>query len=188
MELFSSIFTALPSKLLKATKILEFMLDLLSQPLYSLIISWEGTNGQFKIKEPEQIANLWGERNGRTNMTYQKFSRSLRYYYNKNVLIKMPGRKRMYKFNFGELEKQYGFEGLSFPASSESTGSDNYFFPASGGFLYHPIPETNAFTLGELGVNSPRMPMTAPESGGRVPYPSYQNPHYFSPLSGCVFD
>ncbi|KAJ7328166.1 Friend leukemia integration 1 transcription factor, partial [Desmophyllum pertusum] len=78
----------LPSKQFKTTKIFEFILDMLSEPRYSSIISWEGTNGQFRFIEPDRVASLWGERNGRVNMTYQKFSRALRYYYHKNVLVK----------------------------------------------------------------------------------------------------
>ena len=80
------------------------------------------------IKRPDQVACLWGERNGRTNMTYQKFSRALRYYYHKKVVCKIPGRNCVYKFNFPELEKQYGYHrSVLFPATTETRGNrDSY--------------------------------------------------------------
>ncbi|KAL9964080.1 hypothetical protein ACROYT_G027659 [Oculina patagonica] len=99
-----------PKKSNRRPHLFEFMLDILSEPRYSSIISWEGTSGQFKIIKPDMVACLWGERNGRENMTYQKFSRALRYYYHKNVLTKIRGRKYTYKFEFRELERQYGYQ------------------------------------------------------------------------------
>ncbi|XP_020626852.1 transcriptional regulator ERG homolog, partial [Orbicella faveolata] len=127
------IFAVLFSKVPKTTKLFEFILDILSEPRYSSVISWEGTNGQFAIKRPDQVAYLWGERNGRTNMTYQKFSRALRYYYHKKVVCKIPGRNCVYKFNFPELEKQYGYHSsVIFPATTEPSGNRNsYEIPAT---------------------------------------------------------
>ena len=59
-------------------------------------------------------------------MTYQKFSRALRYYYHKKVLCKIPGRNCVYKFNFPELEKQYGYHSsVLFPATTEPSGNRN---------------------------------------------------------------
>ena len=125
-------------------RLFEFILDMLSEPRYSSIISWEGTNGQFRFIEPDRVASLWGERNGRVNMTYQKFSRALRYYYHKNVLVKIRGRKFAYRFNLRELEKQYGYQGIPFPgATSKSTGPGSYDIPATGDYLYYPITEQN---------------------------------------------
>lgn len=123
---FLPILTVLLRKAPKVTKLFEFILDILSEPRYSTVISWEGTNGQFVIKRPDQVASLWGERNGRINMTYQKFSRALRYYYHKKVITKIPGRNCVYKFNFPELEKQYGFHSsVLFPATTEPSGYRN---------------------------------------------------------------
>lgn len=123
---FLPILTVLLRKAPKTTKLFEFILDILSEPRYSSVISWEGTNGQFAIKRPDQVASLWGERNGRINMTYQKFSRALRYYYHKKVVTKIRGRNCVYKFNFPELEKQYGFHSsVLFPATTEPSGNRN---------------------------------------------------------------
>ena len=94
-------------------QLLEFILNMLSNPWFSSIMSWEGINGQFTIIRPEQAAQLWGDRNGRRNMTYQKFSRALRYYYHKKVLTKIRGQNYTYKFDFQQLEWHYGYRGRS---------------------------------------------------------------------------
>ncbi|CAH3184718.1 unnamed protein product, partial [Porites evermanni] len=93
-------------------QLIEFILNMLSNPWFSSIMSWEGMDGQFTIIRPEQAAQLWGERNGRRNMTYQKFSQALRYYYHKKVLTKNRGQKYTYKFDFQELERQYGYRDM----------------------------------------------------------------------------
>ena len=40
-------------------QLLEFILNMLSNPWFSSIMSWEGINGQFTIIRPEQAAHLW---------------------------------------------------------------------------------------------------------------------------------
>lgn len=84
-----------------------------------------------------EVALLWGERNCRPNMTYQKFSRAMRYYYHKKVLTKIRGRKYAYKFNFKELEKQYGYY-RSKPYSASKTHIDTYAVPTSYDACYYP--------------------------------------------------
>ena len=111
------------------SQLLEFILNMLSNPWFSSIMSWEGMDGQFTIIRPEQAAQLWGERNGRRNMTYQKFSRALRYYYHKKVLTKIRGQKYTYKFNFQELERQYGYRGISSVTLHQSTGNNRFGIP-----------------------------------------------------------
>ena len=111
------------------SQLLEFILNMLSNPWFSSTMSWEGMEGQFTIIRPEHAAQLWGERNGRRSMTYQKFSRALRYYYHKKVLTKIRGRKHTYKFNFQELERQYGYRGISSVTWHQSTGNNRYRIP-----------------------------------------------------------
>ena len=55
-------------------QLFEFILNMLSNPWFSSIMTWGGMDGQFTIIRPEQAAQLWGKRNGRRNMTDQKFS------------------------------------------------------------------------------------------------------------------
>ena len=72
-----------------------------------------------------------GDRNGRRNMTYQKFSRALRYYYNKKVMLtKIRGQKYTYKFDFQELERQYGYRGISSVTFHQPTGNSQYMIPS----------------------------------------------------------
>lgn len=42
-------------------------------------ITWEGTNGEFKLTDPDEVARRWGERKSKPNMNYDKLSRALRY-------------------------------------------------------------------------------------------------------------
>ena len=111
-------------------QLLEFILNMLSNPWFSSIMSWEGINGQFTIIRPEQAAHLWGDRNGRRNMTYQKFSRALRYYYHKKVLTKIRGQNYTYKFDFQQLERHYGYRGRSSVTFHQPTANSQYMIPS----------------------------------------------------------
>lgn len=48
--------------------------------------------------EPESIAIWWGHHKNKPGMTYDKFSRSLRYYYDKGILKKITGERYVYRF------------------------------------------------------------------------------------------
>ena len=106
-------------------------------------MSWEGTDGQFVIIRPDHVAQLWGERNGRRNMTYQKFSRALRYYYHKKVLTKIRGQKYTYKFNLQELERQYGYTDIWPLATSESRGNGGRMISPSGARICDVLPASS---------------------------------------------
>lgn len=73
----------------------------------SNVAVWEDQKGMFRIKDPAKLAEMWGEKRNRTNMTYEKLSRSLRHYYEKKILRKVPKRKYTYKFNSREILKSY---------------------------------------------------------------------------------
>lgn len=66
---------------------------------YLTIIIFLLIQGQFRIKKPSKLAQLWGIQKKKPNMTYDKLSRALRYYYDKLILSKVTGRKYAYKFN-----------------------------------------------------------------------------------------
>merc|ERR1712226_764338 len=70
---------------------------------YRNIIRWQGEMGEFVIKDPEEVARLWGERKCKPQMNYDKLSRALRYYYNKQILKKIKGKRFTYKFNFSKM-------------------------------------------------------------------------------------
>ena len=57
----------------------QFLLELLSDSSNTGIINWEGTNGEFKLTDPDEVARKWGERKSKPNMNYDKLSRALRY-------------------------------------------------------------------------------------------------------------
>uniref|UniRef100_A0A1A9WKY6 ETS domain-containing protein n=1 Tax=Glossina brevipalpis TaxID=37001 RepID=A0A1A9WKY6_9MUSC len=81
----------------------QFLLELLSDSSKSNCIAWEGTNGEFKLIDPDFVAKLWGERKAKPNMNYDKLSRALRYYYDKNIMTKVHGKRYAYKFDFHGL-------------------------------------------------------------------------------------
>jgi len=81
----------------------QFLLELLSDPSNATCITWEGTNGEFKMVDPDDVARRWGERKSKPNMNYDKLSRALRYYYDKNIMTKVHGKRYAYKFDFQGL-------------------------------------------------------------------------------------
>lgn len=56
----------------------QFLLELLADSSNSEFIMWEGTNGEFKLNDPDEVARRWGERKAKPNMNYDKLSRALR--------------------------------------------------------------------------------------------------------------
>ncbi|XP_041963225.1 ETS domain-containing transcription factor ERF isoform X2 [Alosa sapidissima] len=81
----------------------HFILELLRREEYREVIAWQGDYGEFVIKDPDEVARLWGARKCKPQMNYDKLSRALRYYYNKRILHKTKGKRFTYKFNFNKL-------------------------------------------------------------------------------------
>ena len=48
--------------------------------------------------DPDEVATRWGLRKNKPKMNYEKMSRGLRYYYDKNILVKTAGKRYIYKF------------------------------------------------------------------------------------------
>jgi len=82
----------------------QFLLELLTDPANAAVITWEGTSGEFKILDPDEVARRWGERKSKPNMNYDKLSRALRYYYDRNLMTKVHGKRYAYRFDFRALE------------------------------------------------------------------------------------
>ncbi|XP_017779216.1 PREDICTED: DNA-binding protein D-ETS-3 [Nicrophorus vespilloides] len=97
----------------------QFLLELLSDSSNAACITWEGTNGEFKLTDPDEVARRWGERKSKPNMNYDKLSRALRYYYDKNIMTKVHGKRYAYKFDF------QGLAAATQPATSDP-GSYKY--------------------------------------------------------------
>ncbi|XP_043541982.1 transcriptional regulator ERG-like, partial [Chiloscyllium plagiosum] len=81
----------------------HFILDLLRKEEYREVIAWQGDYGEFVIKDPDEVARLWGMRKCKPQMNYDKLSRALRYYYSKQILQKTKGQRFTYKFNFRKV-------------------------------------------------------------------------------------
>ncbi|KJH47557.1 Ets-domain protein [Dictyocaulus viviparus] len=68
----------------------QFLLELLADAASNAhCIAWEGSSGEFKLVDPDEVARKWGERKSKPNMNYDKLSRALRYYYDKNIMTKI---------------------------------------------------------------------------------------------------
>ncbi|KFO20171.1 Protein FEV [Fukomys damarensis] len=67
----------------------QFLLELLADRANAGCIAWEGGHGEFKLTDPDEVARRWGERKSKPNMNYDKLSRALRYYYDKNIMSKL---------------------------------------------------------------------------------------------------
>ncbi|XP_053906612.1 ETS translocation variant 3-like protein [Cuculus canorus] len=82
----------------------HFILELLQKEEFRHVIAWQqGEYGEFVIKDPDEVARLWGRRKCKPQMNYDKLSRALRYYYNKRILHKTKGKRFTYRFNFNKL-------------------------------------------------------------------------------------
>lgn len=77
----------------------EFLLELLADERYVSLITWTNKDkGEFKLRNQEEVAKRWGELKQRPGMNYDKLSRALRYYYQKNIIKKVSGQRLVYKF------------------------------------------------------------------------------------------
>ncbi|CAB3399310.1 unnamed protein product [Caenorhabditis bovis] len=92
----------------KGNKLWEFIRDALKDPVTCpSVVRWEDpVEGVFRIVESEKLARLWGDRKNNTKMTYEKLSRAMRTYYEKQILVPVPKtglypKKLVYKFGPG---------------------------------------------------------------------------------------
>ncbi|KAM8917801.1 ETS domain-containing protein Elk-4 isoform 2-T5 [Spinachia spinachia] len=76
----------------------QFLLQLLLDSNNDQLICWTNEEGEFKLLQAEEVARLWGARKNKPNMNYDKLSRALRYYYDKNIIKKVNGQKFVYRF------------------------------------------------------------------------------------------
>nr|XP_039248059.1 transcriptional regulator Erg-like [Styela clava] len=159
----------------------QFLLELLSEPTNAICITWEGTGGEFKMVDPDEVARRWGERKNKPNMNYDKLSRALRYYYDKNIMSKTHGKRYAYKFNFPGLaqaiqatssSEKYGYSYASskLPSYAESVGVQ----PASNYQVQIPTAEASSV------IHHPSQIIDQSNNQCSSLYPNYWN-------SGCNF-
>jgi len=76
----------------------QFLLELLTDKSCQSFISWTGDGWEFKLTDPDEVARRWGIRKNKPKMNYEKLSRGLRYYYDKNIIHKTAGKRYVYRF------------------------------------------------------------------------------------------
>jgi len=102
----------------------QFLRQLLDNPERRNIISWtrQGHDGEFKLLDPEEVARLWGCEKKRPAMNYDKLSRSIRYYYEKGIMSKVPGERYVYKFLPEAMSSPNPLAGFSHPGFPDPSG------------------------------------------------------------------
>lgn len=86
----------------------QFLLELLTDHSCRDAIHWLGEEGEFKLQNPELVAQMWGKRKKKPTMNYDKLSRALRYYYDGDMITKVHGKRFVYKF-VCDLKSLLGF-------------------------------------------------------------------------------
>ncbi|XP_077143120.1 ETS homologous factor isoform X1 [Ranitomeya variabilis] len=84
----------------RGTHLWEFIRDILLTPEKNPgLIRWEDrSEGVFRFLKSEAVAQLWGKKKNNSSMTYEKLSRAMRYYYKREILERVDGRRLVYKF------------------------------------------------------------------------------------------
>merc|ERR1712130_76833 len=76
----------------------QFLVEMLLDRQSKHCITWTGKDWEFRMVDPDEVARRWGRRKNKPKMNYEKLSRGLRYYYDKNIIEKTPGRRYVYRF------------------------------------------------------------------------------------------
>ncbi|XP_066980790.1 ETS domain-containing protein Elk-3-like isoform X2 [Macrobrachium rosenbergii] len=151
----------------------QFLLELLLSNQYKHIITWTNSEGEFKLLNAEEVARLWGLRKNKTNMNYDKLSRALRYYYDKNIIKKVLGQKFVYRFvSFPEIVKTESK--IPFHVKMESLGTNNTCKASTGGMS----PYSPGASSLQPGAPSPSS--SSHHGGSRLPSPAHAPPHHLA--------
>ncbi|XP_003748208.1 DNA-binding protein Ets97D [Galendromus occidentalis] len=87
----------------------QFLLEMLTDKDARDYIAWSGNDGEFKLLNPEMVAQMWGLRKNKPNMNYEKLSRALRYYYDGDMITKVQGKRFVYKYDV-DLKQLIGYD------------------------------------------------------------------------------
>ncbi|CAH2269492.1 jg27301 [Pararge aegeria aegeria] len=84
----------------RSVSVPQFLRDLLLDERFCpSIIKWEDHSlGKFRFVKPDEVAKLWGQMKQNDNMTFEKFSRAMRYHYQHMVLVSVPTARLVYQF------------------------------------------------------------------------------------------
>ena len=120
----------------KQAQLYEFILKVLNNPINQHILSWKDkSKGIFYINDTKAFARLWGLHRNSDNMSYEKLSRAMRYYYRRNILEQIKGR-RLYKFT-AQMNKQI----------MDEWNIVSMLFCINSIFIYHSISYINSYTF-----------------------------------------
>ncbi|XP_062598758.1 ETS domain-containing protein Elk-3-like isoform X1 [Saccostrea cucullata] len=157
----------------------QFLLELLVGNQHSEIIQWTNTEGEFKLINAEEVAKLWGLRKNKLNMNYDKLSRALRYYYDKNIIKKVMGQKFVYKFvSFPEIVKTENK--ISFRAMMDNMAKEHgCVMPHFASYDINRIKSSATFAL---NPGNPAAPTVKTES----PYIGSVKYHSTNPTSSVI--
>ncbi|VDO01296.1 unnamed protein product [Rodentolepis nana] len=80
----------------------QFLLSCLDNEEFNpSVVEWIcKEQGIFRLTNARALAQLWGEKKHKPNMSEENLKRSLRYYYGKKILTKVQGQRDVYKFYF----------------------------------------------------------------------------------------
>lgn len=152
----------------------QFLLELLLSNQYKHIITWTNAEGEFKLLNAEEVARLWGLRKNKTTMNYDKLSRALRYYYDKNIIKKVLGQKFVYRFvSFPEIIKMENK--IPFHVKMESLGGTSC--PPT----IKQQPPQSPYSPGASGMQpGAPSPVASHHGGSRLPSPAHVPPHHLT--------
>ena len=149
----------------------QFLLELLTDRDCQNCIAWTGREWEFKLIDPEEVARRWGARKNKPKMNYEKLSRGLRYYYDKNIIHKVPGKRYVYRFvcdlesmlgmSFSELQHQLKGDVSSDCAKPIKIERQQHHSYGGHHMMYPPSPNFSA-DLQNLRLNS--SPIPSPQS------------------------
>uniref|UniRef100_A0A0V0J7U9 ETS domain-containing protein Elk-3 n=1 Tax=Schistocephalus solidus TaxID=70667 RepID=A0A0V0J7U9_SCHSO len=146
----------------------QFLLQLLLDHRYAELIRWTNNAGEFVLLRAEEVARLWGLRKDNNHrMNYDKLSRALRYYYQKNIIRKVHGHKFVYRFiGLNNLK------GLTFPTAhlAAEQSKENSIMQLGGRF---PLPETSKSPSSKKSPKTNRNSTTSAEFPGNGPSKGY---------------
>ena len=146
--LFTLLFDIIPFQYYSGQiQLWQFLLELLQNDKHVNIISWVGTNGEFKLLDPEAVSVLWGMRKRKPSMNYDKLSRAIRYYYDKKIMHKVHGKRYVYKFNFDTISK---YLSSGSPQSSIPDVPPVHVKTEPDHSLLHPATGSSVFSQGEI--------------------------------------
>ena len=161
---------------------------------YGKLIEWTANRNsrEFRLLEPEAIAIWWGEHKNKKNMSYDKLSRSLRYYYDKGIIRKIPGERYVYQFCI-DPEMMYKHIGNSdcrpklkpMPLAAVRATSDYQLQHGYATSLFH--KESLFITQGPIMMHG-GMSGSYPLASSEIPFPPPDYPGHSGYPSSNYFD